>query len=434
MTRQIVLQISKRCALTTDDSSSDLETEPSNSRDAGTSGAVDEPKGIGKDVISAIAASTSTSFAVFLTGALAVQMGATLHFGPDSLGFAVSIYYLGASAGSVPFGKLTEAIGGARVMRPTAIIAGVLLALIAAIVDSWLALSVVLFFAGIVSSAMQPATNLFLARRIPRDRQGFAFGIKQSAIPFASLVGGLAVPGIALTVGWRWAFVLAALWSGVTAAIIPRSHTTLAAYRARHKDPAPQGDLAPLVVLGIGFGLGIFAAAAMTAFLVTSGVAGGLAKSDAGFLAGVAGAVAVTVRIYSGVLADRRGRGHFKVVAVMLVLGCLGYFGLAMGAFSKTAIFFWFGAIIAYGAGWGWNGLFNYAVIQTHPQTPARATSITQVGGRLSSVFGPLVFGVVVAHWSYAAAWVINGVIAVLGALIIVYGRHMLLSAGRSGE
>lgn len=391
----------------------------------------DEKRGIGKDVLSAISASTSTSFAVFLTGALAVQMRATLHFGPDALGLAISIYYVGAAAGSVPAGRLSEAIGGVRVMKPAALTAGGLLALIALFAQSWLSLAAILFFAGVVSSAMQPATNLFLARRIPLNRQGFAFGVKQAAIPFASLCGGLAVPGIALTVGWRWAFVVAAVWSGITAILVPRSHTNLAAYRAQHKDPAPRENLAPLIVLGIGFGLGIFAAAAMTAFLVTSGVAGGLSKSGAGYLAGSAGAVAMLTRVSVGAIADRRSGGHFKVIAGMLALGCLGYVGIAMGSATHMYIFFWIGAMIAYSAGWGWNGLFNFAVIRTHLHSPARATSVTQVGGRLASVFGPLVFGLIVAHGSYAIAWVVNGLIAVIGAGVILYGRQMLTHPGK---
>ncbi|TAN20411.1 MAG: MFS transporter [Actinomycetota bacterium] len=407
-----------------------MEPSQAEGHDA-TASASSSPEGMAKDIISAVAAAASTSFAVFLTGALAVQMRSTLHFGPDALGMSISIYYIGAAAGSVPFGRLTEAVGGVRIMKPTAVVAGGLLALIALFVHSWLGLSIVLFFSGIVSSAMQPATNLFLARRIPRSRQGFAFGVKQSAIPFAALFGGLAVPGIALTIGWRWAFVAAAAWSVVTAVAIPRSRTSLAAYRARHKDPVPKDDLAPLIVLGIGFGLGIFAAAAMTGFLVISAVDGGLSRSNAGYVAGIAGLIAVIARIYVGIAADRRGAGHFKVVAGMLVIGCIGYGALAIGSASRVAIFFWIGAFVAFGAGWGWNGLFNYAVIQTHQRSPARATAVTQVGGRLASVFGPLVFGLLVSNVSYSVAWMVNGLVALGGAAIIMYGRHMLLGPGK---
>lgn len=382
-----------------------------------------------KDVGAAVAAATSTSLAVFLVGALAVQMRASLHFGPDALGLAVSLYYLGAAGGSIPFGRLAEAVGGVRMMRPTAILVAILLTVMAALVRSWTELAIVLFFAGILSAAMQPATNLFLARRIPANRQGLAFGVKQAAIPLAALLGGLAVPGIALTVGWQWAFVGAAFVALGAAIVVPKSHTTLAAYRARRPAMGPADPALPLVVLGIGFGLGVFAATGLTAFLVTSGVATGLSKGDAGFVAASAGAVAFIARIVTGILADRRGRAHFKVVSSMLAIGVMGYVGLAAGSALGVKWLFVGGAVVAFGSGWGWNGLFNYAVIRTHQRAPARATGITQVGGRLAGVLGPITFGLVVAHGSYGAAWLVNGFVALIGSGIILFGRHLLMSS-----
>lgn len=380
-----------------------------------------------RDLTSAIAASTSTSFAVFLTGALAVQMRTSLHFGPDALGFSISLYYLGAAIGSMPFGRLAEAIGGIRVMRPSAVLAAVILMTVATLVHSWIGLTVVLFFAGLLSAAMQPATNLFLARRIPSDKQGFAFGVKQAAIPLAALLAGLAVPVIALTIGWRWAFVSGALLSLGAAFSIPRSQTTLAAYRAQHRYRPHEGDLLPLVVLSIGFGMSVFAASGLTAFLVTSGVASGISKADAGLVAGIAGAAALISRVVSGILADRRGKSHFQMVSIMLSVGFIGFMALAVGSSTGIEMLFVLGAIVAFGAGWGWNGLFNYAVIRTHSDSPARATAVTQVGGRLAGVFGPLGFGLIVAHGSYSIAWAVDGVMVLLGAGVIIYGRWIML-------
>lgn len=393
---------------------------------------VGAPKKIIKDVTSSITAATSTSLSVFLTGALAIQMRSSLHFGASAFGFAISIYYVGAAIGSVPFGRVAEAVGGVRVMKPTAIAAAVIMLFTAIFVDSWLALVIVLFIAGILSAAMQTSTNLFLARRIPGNRQGLAYGIKQAAIPFSALLGGLAVPGIALTIGWRWAFVGGAAISLIAALAVPKSHTTFATYRAKHKPVELGRNLRPLIVMGIGFGLSVFAASGLTAFLVTSGVASGLSKSDAGFVAGFAGATALIMRIVSGFLADRRGKAHFKVVAGMLSIGMLGFLGLAIGSSSGIKWIFIAGAVIAFGAGWGWNGLFNYAVIRTHQNAPARATGITQVGGRLAGVFGPLVFGLIVSQGSFAYAWLLDGGACLFGALIILYGRLMMLKAERN--
>lgn len=412
------------------DEGSDLEIFKSAEQVSATSNETADVSRIVRDAGSAIAAATSTSFIVFLTGALAIQIRGSMHFGADAFGLTISLYYLGAALGSIPSGRLAEAIGGIRVMRPTALLAAVLLVIIAIFVHSWAFLTVSLFFAGVLSAAMQPATNLFLARRIPLNRQGFAFGAKQAAIPLAALLGGLAVPGIALTIGWRWAFVAAAILSVGAAAIVPRSHTSFAAYRASHKGQATDGNLLPLVIVGIGFGMSVFAASGLTAFLVTSGVVSGLPKGEAGFLAGAAGAVALIARVVSGILADRRGKAHFKVVSGMLGIGVIGFFGLALGASTGSHWLFIVGAIIASGAGWGWNGLFNYAVIRAYNKAPARATGVTQVSGRLAGVFGPLVFGLVVAHGSFADAWVIDGLAALFGAGIILYGRKLMIRYG----
>lgn len=355
-------------------------------------------------------------------------MRASLHFGADALGLALSLYYLGAASASVPFGRLAEAVGGVRVMRVAALGAAGLLILVAGAVHSWAMLAGTLFAAGVVSAAIQPATNLFLARRIPAGRQGTAFGIKQAAIPFAALLGGLAVPGIALSVGWRWAFVAAAALAVGAAASVPKPATTLVAYRAKRPAAGPRGARLPLMVLGVGFGLGIFAATGLTAFLVTSAVAAGLSEANAGFIAALGGAVAVAARVATGILADRRGRGHLPVVAGMLVFGVVGFVALSAGSAAHQGWLFLTGAVVAYGAGWGWNGLFNFAIVRTHMNAPARATAITQVGGRLSGVAGPLAFGLIVAHSSYAEAWLIDGAAALAGAAVILFGRHMLMA------
>lgn len=379
----------------------------------------------GRDLGAAVAVSVAASLAVFLVGALAVQLRQSLHFGPAALGVAVSLYYVGAAVGSVPFARLSEAIGGGRVMRLASLAAGLLLGLLAVVLHSWGELCVLLLAAGLVSSSMAPATNLFLARRADPSHQGAAFGLKQAAIPASALLGGLAVPALALTVGWRWAFASGAVLAGAAAASVPRSHSTLAQHRARAV-AADRGPLLPLVVLAIGFGFGVFAASGLSAFAATSAVEAGASHADAGLLVALGGAVAVGARIVSGILADRRGGRHLPVVAGMLVAGGGGYALLALAVAARSELLFAIGLAAAFGAGWGWNGLFNFAIIRTHPLAPARATAITQVGGRLAGAVGPLSFGLIVAHGSYSTAWGLDGAMLVAAAAVILFGRRLL--------
>lgn len=390
------------------------------------------PHGPGRDVGGAVAATVAGSLAVFLVGALGVQLQQSLHFGPAALGAAVSICYVGAALGSVPFGRLAEAVGGARVLRLAALAAAGLLGALALAARSWALLAGLLFLAGLVSSAIQPAANLFLARRTPPGQQGLAFGVKQAAVPLAAVIGGFAVPVVALTVGWRWAFVLAAAGSLVAAVAVPHPRISLAEHRARPAALLPTGSRRALVTLAIGLGLGVFAATGLTAFIVSAAVHAGISQAAAGWLAALGGLVAGAARVVSGWRADRRGRSHLPVAAAMLATGGVGYAVLVVGSARGEAVLLVVGVVVTYGAGWGWNGLFNFAIVRTHPEAPARATSVTQVGGRLAGALGPFTFGLVAAHGSYADAWAVAGSAALVGAGLMLVGRRLLVRRRRT--
>jgi MFS family permease len=381
------------------------------------------------DLFVAVFVTTTASLPVFLVGTLAIEIRQSLHFGSTALGLAVSTYYLGAAMGSVPLSRLVERVGGVRVLRVACLASAVLLELLATVTSSWLVLMVLLAPCGLSSAAIAPASNLFLARRIPQARQGAAFGLKQAAIPLASLIGGLSVPFVALTLGWRWAFVLSGVMALAAGLLVPAPRTTVTEReRSRPSSGAGHIAMAPLVVLAVGLGLGVFAASGLAAFLATAAVAAGFAKGSAGLIVAAAGAAAIVGRVASGVLADRRGGRHFPVVAMMLAVGAAGYGMAALGAGLNERWLLVPASVVALGAGWGWNGLFNFAVVRTHFDAPARATGITQVGGRLGGVLGPLTVGLVITHSSYRDAWTLTTVVALVAAGAVLIGRHMLVA------
>ncbi len=378
------------------------------------------------DVLGAVAASTVVTLPVFLVGSLAVQIRADLHFGAAALGLVVAGAALAAAAASIPAGHLAERVGGVRVMRVAAVVSAAALALVASAVGSWPALLGTLVLAGVASGAVQPAANLFLSRRVDPRHQGLAFGIKQSAIPLAGLLAGLAVPAVGLTVGWRWAFWGSAALAVSATVAVPRPRRPLAGRReaVRHR-PAPE-PIGPLVALAAGFGLSLMSCTSLGTFLVTSAVGAGIGRGTAGLVAALASLASLSARVVVGLRADRRRGGHLAVVAVLLGIGAIGFLLLALGAASHAAVIFVPGALLAYGAGWGWNGLFNFAVVRAHPIAPARATGVTQAGGRVGGMLGPLGFGLVAAHLTFAAAWGMAAAEAVGGAGLILLGRRLL--------
>lgn len=377
----------------------------------------------------------ATAFPVFLLGALSVQLRQSLHFGASVLGLIAALYYVGAGVPSVSLGRKAEALGGLRTMRLASAGSSVMLLLLATVTRSWVVLGVLMVPAGVCSAAMGPATNIFLSRRIPTPRQGLAFGIKQAAVPLTSALGGLAVPAIALTVGWRWAFVTAAVWSAATAVLIPRPQESLAARRARMRnDAGVPFRRAPLIVLTVGFGIGVGGASSLAAFLVSSAVVGGIDRVQAGLLVALGGGIAAGSRVLSGLLADRRGSGHLRAAATMLAFGALGYGALGLASHDRLAVVYLVAVVAAFGGGWGWNGLVNLAIVHAHPHHPGHATGILQTGGRAGGMLGPFIFGEIVSHSSYSVAWLMNAGAALCAAAVIVIGRRMLMSSATAAS
>jgi len=361
---------------------------------------------------------------VFLLGGLAVQMQADLGFGASGLGAGVGAYFLASALGSAAAGRLVHRIGAVPAMRLGVLVAISSLLGIAGLARSTGVLMALLVVGGLANAVCQPGINDLLAREVPVDRQGIAFAIKQSAIPFGTLLGGLAVPLVALTVGWRWAYVAGAGLALVALALTWRGRGGGPASGRRQPDRSIVVSLPvrALAVLACAAGLAAAGGNSIGSFLVASSVHVGLSEPAAGFLLAGVSVLMLVVRIGMGLLADRRGRGYFEMVAVMMAVGTAGYLLLATGGMAVLAL----GAAVAAGGGWGWPGLFNLAVVDLDRRAAAVATGITQTGVYLGAVAGPLLFGAIAERVSFGAAWVSSGVLGLLGSVTVLLGRRAL--------
>jgi hypothetical protein len=79
--------------------------------------------------------------------------------------------------------------------------------------------------------------------------------------------------------------------------------------------------------------------------------------------------------------------------------------GYAALIFLEVPLLLGIGVAVGFAAGWGYNGLFLYAVVRLHPQAPARTTGIAPAGAFAGGVIGPPLFGLIGASMSYATAW-----------------------------
>lgn len=374
-------------------------------------------------------ATTAGVLPAFLLGSQAVQVQRDLDFGPALLGAAVAISWAAAAVASPTMGRVAERAGGGRSLRTAAITNGLVMLAIGSLARSWWELAVLIAVAGLGNALTQPAANVLMARTIPPERYGIAFAVKQSAMPFGTLIGGLAVPLVTLTLGWRWAFVFGGVLALGAASTVPRADASrperVERTAPKHKPPLDT-PLLLLTVFAVGVGFGAATASAQTTFLVSGAVESGLGEGVAGLLLTLGSALGIVSRLVNGARADVRGRGHLRVVAFMLCGGAA-----ACAAFAIAEPWSYVVATpLAFAAGWAWPGLFNLAIVRANPRAPGFATAVTQTGTYVGAGIGPLVFGLIVGHAGYSWAWLATAGAAVLAAVAMLSGRARLRSLG----
>jgi MFS family permease len=369
--------------------------------------------------VGAVTTTTASVLPVFLTGALTVQISAELGFDPAGLGLVVALYFGISAVASLPCGWLVERYGAGVTSRIAVLGTACAMSAIAVFARSYPALVAMLLCCAWCNVLGQLSSNLTLARHVPASRLGLSFGVKQAAIPIATLLSGAAVPAIALTIGWRWAYLIATGLALGALLLTPRGSD------GRQPTSTARGEraTAALSVIGLAAGFGAGAATALGIFLVAAAVDRGIEPGLAGLTLTMGSVVGLTLRLVNGWLADRRSGGHIAVVAGSLVLGAAGVMLLAVpGALALVA-----GTVLAFGLGWSWPGLLQFAVVRLHPEAPAAATSIVQVGVYGGGFVGPIAFGFIAAHASFPVAWLVSGAAMLLAGVLMVVGRRMLI-------
>jgi MFS family permease len=367
---------------------------------------------------------------VFLTGALAIPLREELGFGTAALGLGVGLFRAAAAVVSPVLGGVADRLGAVRALRLATAVAGLCSFGIAATADRWGVLVAWLMVGGCAAALGQPAANRLLSNGVPANRLGLAFGVKQSAPPMSSLLAGISLPVVALTLGWRWAYVLAGLLAlAVAVTIRSRPQGSLQddveSPSLPPPPPAPRGRL--IVLLATAFGLGTFTSAAITTFFVDAAVLGGSTQQFAGSALALISLAAIATRVASGAVADRMEQGHLRWCAALLAAGAGGTAILAFGGPIAMVV----GGGVGLAGSWGFNGVLLYALVRTSPDSPGRITGMVAPGALLGASLGPLVFGVLVEATGYGPAWLALAGVALLAAITMAYGGRRLAAQAR---
>lgn len=353
---------------------------------------------------------------VFLVGGLAVQMEEDLRMTATALGAAVAVFWGVSAVLSARAGSMAQRLGSRRGMLLSVIVGLVSLLGIAFATPHWGWLFCWLALAGFANALGHPSSNGLLIGQVSVRNRAFAFGLKQTAVPTATLVAGISVPLLALTVGWAWTFAIAAVLAvpllPAIARVVPRDRPA-AARDTRATTSLPPRLKPFLLATAVAAAMGSAPANALGAFTVVTAVDAGFTPATAGLLLGLGSAAGCLVRPLVGLAADRGIGGSMATVSLMLVVGCLGLLAMAWGSPALFAV----GCVLGFGFGWGWNGLVHYVVShRSHPFT-AQATGIAQSGTYVGGTCGPLAFGIILATFGASAAWTAAAAVAAMGSV-----------------
>jgi MFS family permease len=373
-------------------------------------------------MVAASALTTLGALPPFLLGAQAVAVRADLGIGLGVLGAAVSTFFASAALGSMVMGLVLDRAG----RRTGVVAAGVLVgaggAAMATVVGSagWLLACMVVL--GLGNAACQTAANLSMARALPPHRRGLGFGVKQSAVPLAIMLAGLAVPTTGAVLGWRSTFATTAVLGGAVvlrALIRPLAGTHVGGDAEQEEPDRPPWG--PLLLCGVAITFASAAANFLGAFIASWGYETGLTVTTTGLLMAVGSAGSIVVRIGSGHRADGRQGANMPVVALQMFCGavCLG--GVAVGT-PFTVLGFGF---LAFAVGWAWPGLLLYAVARLGRDAPARASGVVQAGAFVGGALGPLALGALAGQLGFRVSWLVaSGCFVVAGGLVLLARRR----------
>jgi predicted MFS family arabinose efflux permease len=260
-------------------------------------------------------------------------------------------------------------------------------------------------FGGVANARGHPASNQLLVATMPERRMALAYGMKQGAAPLASFIAGLAVPAVALTVGWRWAFVCGAVLAALLLMAVPRLAVpsgTRAGLRAVRSARIPPRHRLTLVNIAVVNFLAAGAATTTVSYAVTGAVHRGLSPAASGVLLTAASMIGGVCRVGFGALADRGIANALPAIAAIQTVGAAGT--LLMAYPSEAFIT---GLAAAVGIGWSWPGLMHYVVSRMLPDAAVTATGMVSVGTAVGNAAVPLLIGLTYNQEHDSGTWLI---------------------------
>lgn len=359
-----------------------------------------------------------TSLPVFLPGAANGLVCSEFGWSSARMGAILAVYWLASLAGAF----LSKRTALPRVLERTLAIAlfGTCLGLLAAAMAPAVGLWANSVIGGAAYGYTQPHTNALLMRRCAAHFRAISFGLKQAAVPAATLVASGTMPLLARPADWRTAFIAAAVLCATGGVLLTRKRPSEGPSATSDRGrTAPLRTNAYLVALsGAGF-FGAMVGNGLGGFLVLSLTARGTSLSVAGAVATGGAAFNIVIRLAAGWLVGLRPHVAWGTLMGLFMAGAAGTALVTQPDLAVIAV----GALLAYGGGWGWAGLLHYVIGLPYAGREQLATAYSQMGVSLGAAAGPMICGVLFTVVCPVAAWWALTVAGAAAATCVFFAR-----------
>lgn len=354
-----------------------------------------------------------TSTPVFLPGAANDLIRKDLDLTTSDIGLVFTLYWIGSALGAYTSRRASNTSPVERLINLSLFTTAfsLLLMYIYPSIGLWVGAAL----GGVAYGYSQPYTNFLIMRKCELKMQGFAFGLKQAAIPAATLLCSLTIPLFAGPIGWRnvfWVIAACALMYAILTALLTWNSNTKKRAITKERELSLNKHLLFLAIAG---GCGAMIGNSLGGFLITSLTHGGLSMFMASMVAAAASITNIFVRIFAGIVTDRHPSSSTTILIQMFIVGVFGT-GMLMLSLPLTQIL---GAILAYGGGWGWAGLLHYVTGKSYPGNEGQATAISQMGVSTGAAIGPLLFGYLFSNLGPNIAWLSMTIAGILACISI---------------
>lgn len=365
----------------------------------------------------AMAVSTTTSHAL---GILASFLIDEFSISRAELGVVIAVSSALGAVVAIPSGRTVDRIGAKRSLLAVFALSALSFFLYA-IARNIVVMYVASAIAAVPLSAANSATNKTIALHIPPRRRGIVTGVKQSGVSLALFASGVALPPLALRLGWRVALGLAGALTVValsaTGVIVPSERRSRPTKTSRIADLRLEQGL--LALTAFAFLLG-FANSAIAFMPLYAQEALQLSPVLSGGMAGLVGLSAVVGRVVWARLADRSGEFEktlqWQAAAGVIAFGLILNAPYGVGAWQLAV-----GALLMGFTTSSWNSVGMLAVISRAGSGKAGSQSGVLMFGFMAGLgIGPPIQGWSVdLTGSYLLLWSLSLVMALAGSILM---------------